>query len=88
MMDALEVNNGFELLDLMILMANCLLDYKFWFKKIKAYRKLKSKLVLPKAIVFLFFLNLDEYDFSSAEIVDFVPITIDLFKTHKKQLKT
>jgi hypothetical protein len=51
-MNATGVSNGSELLDLLKKMADRLLDYRFWFNEIKAYRKLKRLLTPPKAIEF------------------------------------
>jgi hypothetical protein len=43
-MNELKMNSGAELLDLMMKMEDRLLDRNFWFREIKAYRKLKAML--------------------------------------------
>jgi hypothetical protein len=86
-MDDLGVKKGSELLDLMLQMADRLLDYKFWFKEIKAYRKLRRVLTPPKAIGFSGFLDLNDYSYEEFGLIDYTQTEVVMFKIHKKPLE-
>jgi hypothetical protein len=57
----------------MLRMVDRLLDYKFWFNEIKAYRILKNRLTPLKAICFLGFLDMSNYDFTVYDLVVMKP---------------
>jgi hypothetical protein len=86
-MNQFNLNNGTELLDLMLKLANILLNYKLWFLEIKKYRRFRSRLIPPKGICFSGFFNPEEDMFAYISLVPYTPVMIDTFKVHKKPLK-
>jgi hypothetical protein len=83
----LECGSGADLLEKLQIMANRLLDYKFWFREIKKYRRFRARFVLPKAISFSGLLNMDDYLFESLDIVGYDLIQTDKFVMHNNPLE-
>jgi hypothetical protein len=85
-MEKTNSKNGWELLVLMVQMADRLLDYKFWFREIKEYRRLKRILTPPIAIEFSGFLEVNDISFVTFNLIAYTPIIIEKFIIHTVSL--
>jgi hypothetical protein len=76
-----------DLLEKLQIMANRLLDYKFWFMEFKRYRRFRSIFVLPKALEFSGFLDMEQYRFEEFDLAEFSLVQIDEFIIHDNPLE-